>query len=52
MDKEHYRKLVWESLLAADYRARYFGFLAGRLRQNERRVTVIVGALSSGAFVS
>jgi hypothetical protein len=52
MPNERYRTLVWESLLDADYRARYFGHLAGRLQRTERLITVAVTLLSSGAVAT
>lgn len=52
MDREHVRQLVWESLLNADLRSRYFGHLAGSLQTRERVLTIIVGVLSSGAFLA
>ena len=52
MPSEHYRRLIWEGLLEADFRARYFGHLTGRIRSRERYLTILIGVLSSGAFVS
>lgn len=52
MQSEHHRQLVWDSLLDTDFKARYFGHLAGRLQRRERLLTVAVTILSSGAFVT
>jgi hypothetical protein len=52
MDKEYIRTLVWEGLLDADFRTQYFGRLAGNLQSRERGLAIVLGALSSGAFVS
>src|SRR5258708_38738068 len=47
-----YTDRIWNSLLDADYRARYFGSSAGLLQRRERLLTLAVTLLSSGAFVS
>lgn len=52
MDRDYIRRLVWESLLNADFSSRYFGHLAGLLQTRERIITVVVGVLSSGAFLA
>ena len=51
MDNET-RKLIWDSLLAADYRARYFGDLAGYLARVERWFTIASLVLSSSAVAA
>jgi hypothetical protein len=47
-----YHELIWESLLGADYRARYYGHLAGRLQRREKTLTILVTLLSSGACLA
>lgn len=49
---EQQRALIWESLLGADYRARYFGELAGQLQAMSRHLAVANLVLSSGALVN
>lgn len=46
------REAVWESWLNADYRARYFGELAGRFSRYQRQATVLLAITSSGAFLA
>ena len=50
LDNDH-RKLVWESMLGADYRARYFADLAAKYRKWESALTITVAVLTSSAFV-
>ncbi len=46
------QKEIWDSLLAADYRARYFGELASRFENRETALKLGVAVLSSGAAVT
>ena len=46
------RKLVWESLLDADFHARYFGSLAELQAKRERSITWSITVLSSGAVAT
>lgn len=52
MPDSHHRQVVWEALLDADFRTRYFGNLAGRLQRRERLMTIGVTVLSSSAFLA
>jgi hypothetical protein len=45
------RRLVWDSLLSADYRARYYGHLASVMESFDENLTIGVTIASSGAFV-
>lgn len=49
---ENQRALIWESLLGADYRTRYFGELAGQLQAMSRHLAVANLVLSSGALAN
>lgn len=48
----NHRQVVWEALLDADYRARYYGHLASGLQRRERALAVTAAVLSSSSFVA
>lgn len=45
------RDQVWESMVFADFRVRYFGELATQYRRRQRRLNITLAILSSSAFV-
>lgn len=47
-----HRQLIWEALLDASYRARYYGHLASQLQGTERLLAVLSAVLSSTSFVT
>ncbi len=50
MDNEEIRVLVWEEMLDADYRSRYFADIAARKRRLNRLLSLLVAILTSGAL--
>jgi hypothetical protein len=46
------RRLVWDSLLSADYRARYYGHLAGAMEVRDETLAIVVAIASSSTFVA
>jgi hypothetical protein len=51
MPSEPMRRLIWESMLEADIRARYFGYRASRFERRERVLRVILLVVSSAQFL-
>lgn len=41
------RRLVWESMLTADFKDRYFAALAARYQRQDRRAKIFVGVMTS-----